>query len=399
MHTRHHDERAELDEPPVPGGGLGDALMDVALVISERLRLLIVAPLLVGALVLGLTYALTPSFTARAVILPPQQQQSAASAALQNLGALAGLAGAAAGIKSPADQYIALMQSRTLQDRLIDRFELMAVYKAKLRLEARKRLDGRTRIAAGKKDGLISIEVDDTDPQRAADIANAYVAELRRLTTELALTEAQQRRVFFEKQLAQTKDRFSAAQKALQSSGFNEGALRAEPRATAEGYARLRAEVTALEVRLQAMRVSLTDSAPEVRQAQEQLGVLRGQLAKAETASTGASQGDYVDRYREYKYQEALFELFSRQFEIAKIDESREGAVIQVVDQAAVPEQKSWPKRFVSAAVAVAVTAMLLLVWLVLRAAVRNAGPEIAVKSGQLRNNLRAALFLRGRTR
>ena len=331
-------------------------------------------------------------------MLPPQQQQSAAASALQNLGALAGLAGGVAGIKSPADQYVALMQTTTVEDRLIERFKLMEVYDAKYRSEARKELEKNTRISAGKKDGLLTIEFDDEDPKRAADIANAYVEELRRITSNLAITEAQQRRAFFEKQLAQTKDKLAAAQRALQAAGINEGAIRAEPKAAAEAYARLQAEITASEVRLQTMRGYLAETAPEFLQAQNQLNALRGQLARREAVNTSGAQGDYVDRFREFKYQETLFELFARQYEVARIDESREGAVIQVVDTATPPERKSKPKKALIAVVATLAAGFALLLWVFVRHALRNARQDAvsAQKMGLLSSALRRSVRRQG---
>jgi uncharacterized protein involved in exopolysaccharide biosynthesis len=202
-------------------------------------------------------------------------------------------------------------------------------------------------MAAGKKDGLITVEVDDESPRRAADIANQYVDELRRMTSTLAVTEAQQRRVFFDQQLKQSRERLVQAQLALQASGFNPGALKAEPKAAAEAYARLKAEATAAEVRLQVLRGSLADDTPEVRQQQAGLAALREQLARTAQASDAAGGADYIGKYREFKYQETLFELYARQFELARTDESREGTLIQVVDPATPPEKKSRPKRSV----------------------------------------------------
>jgi uncharacterized protein involved in exopolysaccharide biosynthesis len=383
----------------VPAPGVDDgtedeiSLLDLALVVAENLRLLILGPLAVGLAALGYAFTIEPTFTAKVVMLPPQQQQSAAASALQSLGALGGLAGAA-GIKSPADQYVALMQTATVEDRLIERFKLMDVYEAKFKADARKALEQNTRISAGKKDGLLTIEFDDKSPQRAAEVANAYVEELRRLTSSLAMTEAQQRRAFFEKQLGQTKDKLTAAQRALQAAGINEGAIRAEPRAAAEVYAKLQAEITAGEVRLQTMRGYLTETAPDFQQAQNQLTALRGQLARREAVNTSGAQGDYVDRVREFKYQETLFDLFTRQYEVARIDESREGAVIQVLDPATPPERKSKPKRAMMAVVATLAAGFALLLWVFVRHALRNArqDAESAQKLGLLASALRRSV-------
>ena len=368
----------------------GIDLLDLVLPLLQHWKLLLLFPLLAGMAALGITYLIAPTYTSRTVFLPPQQQQSATVSAIASLGALSGLAGAAAGIKSPADQYVALLQSTTIADRLIDEFKLMQAYEADYRFEARKALTENARVSLGKKDGLITVEVDDTDPQRAADIANRHVDELRRLTAQLALTESQQRRVFFESQLKKTRDDLTAAQQKLQASGFNPGALKAEPRAAAEGYARLKAEVTAAEVRLQTLRRNLADTTPEVAQAQTILGALRGELSKAE-ASTDLSGGpDYVSKFREFKYQETLFELFSRQYELARLDESREGAMIQVVDVAKPAERKSKPKRAITAVVTTLATLLLLAIFVITRHFWRLslARPERAAKLAQLRGAL-----------
>lgn len=266
------------------------------------------------------------------------------SAALGSLGALAGLAGGS--VKSSADQYVALMTSVTVSDRIIDAFDLMKVYEQEYRSDTRKILSKTVSINAGKKDGLITIEVDDKDPKRAAAMANAYVDGLRYMTSNLAVSEAQQRRVFFETKLGETKEKLTQAQIALQASGFNPGAIKTEPKAAAEAYARVQAEVTAAEVKLKSLRSMLADSASEVVQQLALLSALRGQLDRIERSSQPASENaDYITRYREFKYQETLFELFARQYENARLDESREGTLIQVVDPAAVPDKKSKPKR------------------------------------------------------
>jgi uncharacterized protein involved in exopolysaccharide biosynthesis len=350
--------------PPVPPAEYEDdeglSLLDLALPLAQHWKLLLIGPLLAGLVALGLTYLMKPIYTSRTVFLPPQQQQSAAAAAVAQLGALSGLIGGAASLKSPADQYVTLLQSTSIADRLIDEFKLVQVYDTKYRFEARKELADNSRIALGKKDGLITVEVEDTDPQRAAAIANRHVDELRRLTSQLALTEAQQRRVFFEEQLKKTRDDLTKAQTALEASGFSAGALRAEPKAAAEGYARLRAEATAAEVRLQTLRRGLSESTPEVQQALATLAALRSQLARTEAPIDLNGGPDYVGKFREFKYQETLFELFARQYELARLDESREGALIQVVDVAQPAERKSKPKRALIA-VGASLAALLLL--------------------------------------
>jgi uncharacterized protein involved in exopolysaccharide biosynthesis len=338
----------------------GIGLLDLVSILATRWRLLVAGPLVAGIAAFGIASIIPPTFTAQTTFLPPQQQQNAAASALASLGALAGLAGGAAGIKTPGDQYVALMQSVNVEDRIVERFKLMELYESKYRFEARKTLKKNARITLGKKDGLITVEVDAPQPQLAAEIANQYVAELRRLSGELALTEAQQRRSFFETELKRTRLKLTEAQQVLQSSGFNAGALRAEPKAAAEGYARIKAEVTAAEVRLQTMRRAMADSSPEVQQQTTLLSALRAQLTKLEGSASTQNDADYISRYREFKYQETLFDLFAKQYELARMDESREGALIQVVDVATPPEYKSKPKRALLAVGATFVLLMLI---------------------------------------
>ena len=139
------------------------SLLDFLQVVVDNLRLLVLGPLVCGLTALGISFAIAPTFTAKTQFLPPQQQQSSAASMLASLGALGGLAGAATGLKSPADQYIAFLKSVTLQDALIERFKLIEKYEAKIKTDARLELTGNVRIASGK-DGLISVEVDDKDP-------------------------------------------------------------------------------------------------------------------------------------------------------------------------------------------------------------------------------------------
>lgn len=337
-----------------------------------RWRLLLL-PLLAGALGAAASLLVEERFTAGVTFIPPQQQSTVAATALASLGAIGGLAGSAS-IRTPGEQYASLLQSLAVRDQLVDEFHLLEVYDEKLRTDALRRLSDRIRINVGKRDGLISIEVDDASPTRAAGIANRHVELLRELTAKLALTEAQQRRVFFEDQLKQTREKLVLAQRRLQSSGFNAGALRAEPKTSADIYARLRAEITAAEARVQGLRQSLTDSALEVQQQLSALSVLRRQMAHVESSASQSDSADYLAAYREFKYQETLFEMFGRQYELARLDESKEGALIQVVDAAREPEKRSSPKRRFLALAAAGATFVLMVVLLLATHLLRRAG-------------------------
>ncbi|MFZ4551331.1 MAG: lipopolysaccharide biosynthesis protein [Aquabacterium sp.] len=290
------------------------------------------------------TSFIPPTYVGRTLLLPPQSSQSGAAAAMQSLGAAAGVSLPNAG-RNMADLYASLLWSFRITNRVIDQFDLKSVYGESSRDEVRKRLQAALKVEVGKKDGLILLTVEDRDPNRAADLANGYVQQLKKLTSELALTEAQQRRVLFENQLRQAKENLGGAQRALEQSGINVGVLKTEPKALADTYASLKARVTDAKVRLQYMRSYLTEQSAEYKAAQAQLDFLQSDLKRLESSGQSGAASGYVDKYREYKYYENLFELFAKQLELARLDEAKEGAVIQVVDVATPPERADRPRR------------------------------------------------------
>ncbi|MBI3896307.1 MAG: lipopolysaccharide biosynthesis protein [Acidobacteria bacterium] len=382
---------------PTPIEGEDDiSLLDLALVLAENLRLLILVPLAAGVVALGIAYLTTPIFTATTRILPPQQQQGASALLAGQFGALAGLAGAA-GIKNPADQYVALLKSGPVLDAMIERFKLKQLWDVKFTVDARQRLDSLTKVTASARDGIISIEVDDPDPKRAAEIANAYVEELRNLLKTLAVTEAAQRRLFFEGQLKQAKDNLTKSEIALRGSGISEANLKTVPQSALEALARIRAQITAQEIRLASMRTSMTDLNPAFKVALQELAALRAELSKAEQSNSSKAGGDgadYIAKFRDFKYYETLFDLMAKQYEVARLDEAREGAVIQVLDPAQPPERKSKPAKARSAVLTTLVTFFIMLVVVFIRQALRNMAnqPKFAEKFGRLRR----LLLLRG---
>ena len=325
-----------------------------------------IAPIAVALLALPASFLITPTFTARTSFLPPQSP-GGATAAVASLGALANLAGGGGGMRTPADQYVALMQSATVQDRLIERFKLLDVYDVELKTDARRELQQNVRASLSKREGIIAVEVDDQSPARAAAIANGHVEELAKFIATLAITEAQQRRVFFENQLKETQVKLSSAQAALQASGYSASVLRAEPKAAAETYAKLKAEITSAEARLKAAQQSLSGNAPEVMQQAALVATLRKELNLNERSNSASESTDYISKYREFKYHETLFELFARQYETARIDEAREGGLLQVIDVAQVPEKKSAPKRSRVMIVAYLISLALMVLGLLIR--------------------------------
>ena len=349
-------------------------LLDLLQVVVENIRLLVMGPLAIGLAALGVAFVIPPTFTATTVIMPPQQQQSGAAMMLQSLGALGGLAGAATGLKNPNDQFVSMIKSDFVADELIARFGLLQRYDVDYKVDARKKLDKKSNISTGK-DGLITIEVDDKDPAIAAQMANAYVEAFSKLLNRLAITESQQRRLFFEKQVEDTTKKLNAAQAVLEASGVNVSALKTSPEASIKATAELQALVMAQEVKLGAMRGYLTEAAPEFKLAQTELAALQAQFAKLQKnqASPKAKDADYIAKYRDFLYYSTLFEMFSKQYVLAKVDEAREGAILQVVDKAVPPELKSKPKRGLVAVLSTLASGFCLLLFVFIRHSLRQA--------------------------
>jgi tyrosine-protein kinase Etk/Wzc len=358
--TRMHFEHTESHESSDRGLGREMSLLDVLIALGRHKLRLAAWPIGAAVLAAAVTFALPRTYTAETRIFPPQQGQSAAAAMLSQFGGLAGAAGGALGIKNPSDLYVAMLKSHAVADALIARFELKTLYKAKYVDDARSRLATATRIST-EKEGLITVEFDARDPKLAASIANAYVEELHNLTKALAVTEAGQRRVFFERQLQQAKERLVNTEFTLRQAIDTGGlvSVDAQGRAAVELTAKLRAQATAREVEIGAMQAYATTENPELRRTQRELASLRQQLARLEsgTVSGGFKSADAgvnseaptglanVRLLRDLKYDETLFEVLAKQYELARIDEAKEAPLIQVLDKAQVPERPSKPRK------------------------------------------------------
>src|SRR5713226_7909783 len=277
------------------------SLLDLLIVLAKHKRLVLGVPFVVAIAAVIISLLMPNIYTGTTRILPPQQSASAASALLSQLGGavggLAGAAGGALGIRSPNDLYVGMLKSRTVADNLISRFELGKVYDEVRLSDARKRLEKETAIVAGR-DGIITIEVDDKDPKRAAELANAYVDELMKLTKVLAVTEAAQRRLFFERQLLQAKDNLTAAEIAARQ-GLQKGGLAqvdAQGRSMIEVTARLRAQISVKEVQIGSMRTFAAEGNPELQRTQEELQALKRELVRIEGSSpaAGVRKGEAV---------------------------------------------------------------------------------------------------------
>jgi uncharacterized protein involved in exopolysaccharide biosynthesis len=227
--------------------------------------------------------------------------------------------------------------------------------------DTRTQLKSNTRFLAGK-DGLIHIIVEDHDPNRASEMANAYVDELYSLNSHLATTEAAQRRVFFDQELAEEKAALSVAENDLKQTAEKTGIIHLGGQAESiiRSLAVLRAEIASREVQVNSMRMFATEQNPLAIRAQEEIKALREQLDKLEkdprnsqlTDAVGIPAGrvpavtlEYARKLREVKYHETLFELLAKQYEAARIDEAKAAPIIQVVDRAIPPDKKSGPHR------------------------------------------------------
>jgi tyrosine-protein kinase Etk/Wzc len=343
------------------------SLIDVLTAVGVHKKLFF-CTLIAGTLIsIAIAYLLPRWFTASTLILPPQQQQSAANSALAQLGALAGVVGAGASVKSSDGMYLALMKTRRLQDALIDKFKLKERYGASTYLEARKELNERIAIFSDKKSGLITVEVEDQDAKFAADLANAHVDQLRKMLLILAVTDAQQRRVFFESQVLKTKESLSQAELLFRRMQKESGLIVSQSLAESgvKEAAQIKAQIAAKEVQLRIVSRFVTTENQDFQRVAAELGALRQQLNRLETgvgsspsspSSTDAAGLVAVQAFRDMKIQEALLEIYIRQLEAARADESREGPLLQQVDVATPPERALKPRRLVVVAVGVVIT-------------------------------------------
>lgn len=361
----------------------GINVLDLLIVLAGRKKWIASVTAIATALVVAIVLVLPNRYTATAKILPPQQSQSVSSALagqLAGLGAVGAIAGGNLGLKNPSDIYVGMLKSRTVEDALIRRFGLVKVYRDRRVSDAEKDLEKASAISSSKE-GFISISVEDKDGRRAAAVANAYVEELRSLMQRVAVTEAGQRRLFFEQQVNQARNSLASAEDALKEVQQKTGMIQLDGQAKAiiESVVELRAKIAAKEVQVQAMRSFATSQNPDYAIANQELSGLRAQLARMESQQSGGV-GDvaiptgsmpqagleYLRRVRDVKYYESIYEMLAKQHEAAKLDEARQGAVVQVVDPAVEPDAKSSPRRGLLIGIAGIVALLGSCLWVVL---------------------------------
>jgi tyrosine-protein kinase Etk/Wzc len=389
-----YPDTIEVQTEPIAYKGTGDvsraeaevSLLDILVLLAGKKRFIV--RFAVGAAVLAtvVSFLLPIRYEAKIVLLPPSQSSSIGTSLLGqmgnmgSLGSLASLTGLS--MKNPADMYLSFLTSRTVEDAIVYRFELMKEYRKKHLSDARKELERRTTAVVGTKDGLIRLSIEDHDPKRAAELANGYVEEFRKLTASLAITEAARRRLFFEQQLQDAKDNLTKAEEAMRKTQQSTGVLQidSQARSLIESSAILRGQVVAKQVQIQSMRSFAADDNPELILAKEQLAALEAQLqrvagSKSDTGSDiNLSKGrvtesgmEYIRRLRDLKYHETVYELLAKEFEVAKLDEAREGSIVQVVDAAVVPDRRSFPPRLLIIALCTVFAIIIAPLWLFIR--------------------------------
>ena len=357
------------------------SLLDLLIVIARRRKFIVLFTCIVTVLALLISLPLPVVYTASTVILPPQNN-SAGSTVLSQLGSLGPAAmlasGGGFGLKNPNDTYIALFNSRTVQEAMVRRFGLTQEYHARTMTAAIKAFNAHAGVASGTKDSLITIFVNDRDPKRAADMANGYVEEYRKFSATLAISEASQRRLFFESQLQQAKDNLANAEEALKKTEQTTGLVQIDSQAKAliESAAQLRAQIAAKQVEIRGMREFASDENPDLRLAEQQLAGWQAQLSTLGGSQSGSGDDlmlakgqvpgaglEYMRKLRDVKYYDTIFDLLAKQFEVAKLDEARQGSTIQVVDPATPPEIKSAPRRILIVFIAMISGLCISLVW------------------------------------
>ena len=380
-------------------------LLDVALVLAREWRWILVvslAMLFIGGLT---SFLLRPSFTASAIILPPQQQQPN-MALLGQMGSLAGLSGAGSIFKNPGELYVGMLESRTIADRLIDNFHLKSLHNSSTLADARAKLKRQSTFEAAKN-GLIVITVTDHDARLASDLANGYVDELYRLNSSLATSEAAQRRVFFDQELMSEKTELTNAENDLKKVEQETGVIQLSGQAQMiiQSIAQLRAEISSHEVEIQTLKTFATDQNPEVLRAEQEISSLKTQLTSQENSQRNQQPGDvvlsanqvpevaqeYARNLRDVRYHETLYDLLSKQYEAARLDEAKSVPLIQVVDRAVPPDKKSGPHRTLIALGAGGLGFLTACVWVLIRQGLRRMkhAPENSSRLEELRRTLR----------
>lgn len=331
------------------------SLYSIATIIAKNWMYLIISVVVFTVLAFVYVQRKPNVYTAKALIIPPQQQGNAASALLGAVSGLSGLGGGQA--KGQNDILISMLQSKTLRVNLSKELGLTQILKLKTDGACADYIKSGSRFDLGK-DGLLLIEVKDTNPEFAAKVANGYANQLQKLNDQVALNTSSQKREFMEVQFKTAQDELAKAEEAFQSLKKKSGIVDME----SQGEASLKANIdlknqyTAKQMELQNLRQTLASGSPQLKQAEAQVAFLQGQLAKMNQGDEGSSALlsknkmlnstlAYQRAFREFKQREVLFEAIGKQYAAAKMDEANQSGMIQVLDSAEVPKIPTGPRR------------------------------------------------------
>lgn len=343
-------------------------VLDYVLVLAQHSRMILYTSAAVTILTYMYFFSATNIYRAKARLLPPQQNLTMTAQLMESLGGgispgrggsggiIGGGAAALLGLKSSGDIFVSMMTGDTILDRMIERFNLKELNKLKYLEDARKALKADSRINLGEKDGIINVEVTNKDPQLATAMANAYPEELDTLLQKLALYEAKSRLAFFEKERDVALLNLTKAEETLRTFSEENGVVQieAQTRTMLEYIARLRATIDTQEVQIQVLRQQATPSNYDVVRLESEIKGLKEKLRAAESQWDQACIGEvclptsktpglglgYTRLFRDVKFQEGLYQLFTRMVEVARLDMAKNVAVVQMVDRATKPERR-----------------------------------------------------------
>ena len=337
-------------------------LIDLFLVLLKRKKMVMGIVFLVCILSIGFSIMQPNVYTATARILPPQETGRGVAGLLSEAGgALGGLAGSLVPGRSPADVFVGIMQSRSVASMLAQGFDLKKLYEAETLEETYESLAKRTRINIATDTQIISVTVEDEDPQRSADMANAYVAALDKVNRTVNVTEGGRKRRFLEERLTDVKDDLIKAETNLKL--FQEKhklvAIDAQAKAAIESAAKIRGEIIVAETELEVLKQFGTEKQNEAIMLKSKIDELKNQLSKIESGNPEKEENDPMVSFkelpalglqlarlmREAKIEEEVFKLITTQYELATIEEAKDVNTIQVLDRALPPDRKSGPKR------------------------------------------------------
>ncbi len=366
-----HDLPAEPGHGDTPQGSRGSVTY---LRLLWENRQLLVRAVLCGFLAGTLVAFLIPTrYQSTARLMPPDSNQGgglAMAAAALTGGAGGGVGSIASdmlGLKSTSEIFVGILSSRTVQDKLVQQFDLRKLYGVGRMEDARKLLAERTGISVDRKSQIITLTVTDHDPKRAAAMGEAYIAELNRLVAELSTSSARRERIFLEERLKAVSQDLEAAEREFSQFSSKNTAIdiKEQGKAMVEAAATLQGQYIAAQSELEGLKQIYTDNNVRVRSVRARIAELKRQLEKLDgkgeqDLEPAGQQADflypsirklpllgvtYADLYRRTRVQEAVYESLTKEYELAKVQEVKEIPTVKVLDSPNIPERKSFPPR------------------------------------------------------